>query len=96
MLSFYNIFLKKSCCNKKFINPLTDSLMLRTLNKDFQQIAMDYHIPCLSFGETEKSVLGAKLKMMIVPPESSGMYSNVRNERCVVCGEEKRKSCHGV
>ena len=63
--------------------------MLRTLNKDFQQIAMDYHIPCLSFGETEKSVLGAKLKMMIVPPESSGMYSNMGSKRYVVYGEEK-------
>ena len=51
--------------------------LLRQLHKSFLQIVEERNIPCLSFGETQKTPLGMKLKVTIVPPESSGKIFNL-------------------
>lgn len=67
-----------------------DSQTLRKLHKDFQQMAMDYGFPCLSFGELEKTLFGTpKLQMFIVEPESSdpgiGRFYGVKTNHLNVC-----------
>lgn len=52
---------------------IVDSPALRTLHNKFKQIVSENRIKCLSFGETEKQSVGYKrIKVLIVPPESSG------------------------
>ena len=52
---------------------VVDSPALRTLHNNFKQIVTENRIKCLSFGETEKQSVGHKrIKVLIVPPESSG------------------------
>lgn len=55
---------------------VVDSPALRTLHSKFKQIVSENRIKCLSFGETEKQSVGYKrIKVLIVPPESSGKRS---------------------
>lgn len=54
---------------------IVDSPALRTLHSKFKQIVSENRIKCLSFGETEKQSVGYKrIKVLIVPPESSGKW----------------------
>ncbi|XP_063435769.1 protein SERAC1-like [Mytilus trossulus] len=67
-----------------------DSPMLRRLHKDFQQLVMEHGIPCLSFGELEKTQIRTpKLKMLIVPPESSdpgiGEFHAMKTSHLNIC-----------
>lgn len=62
--------LSKKFCFQFYV---VDSPALRTLHNNFKQIVTENRIKCLSFGETEKQSVGYKrIKVLIVPPESSG------------------------
>ena len=52
--------------------PVPGNILLSVLHKSFLKIIEERNIPCLSFGETQKTPLGMKLEVTIVPPESSG------------------------
>ncbi|CAG2216688.1 SERAC1 [Mytilus edulis] len=74
-----------------------DSPMLRRLHKDFQQLVMEHGIPCLSFGELEKTQIRTpKLKMLIVPPESSdpgiGEFHAMKTSHLNICKPWDRDS----
>ncbi|VDI56079.1 Hypothetical predicted protein [Mytilus galloprovincialis] len=74
-----------------------DSPMLRRLHKDFQQLVMEHGLPCLSFGELEKTQIRTpKLKMLIVPPESSdpgiGEFHAMKTSHLNICKPWDRDS----
>ncbi|KAL3863939.1 hypothetical protein ACJMK2_005660 [Sinanodonta woodiana] len=66
-----------------------ESEQLKDLHKWFQQYVIDFNVPCLSFGETEKTPLGLNMSIVIVPPESSdpgvGEYHAIKANHLNIC-----------
>ncbi|XP_036355213.1 protein SERAC1 isoform X3 [Octopus sinensis] len=66
-----------------------DSLFLRTLHKNFQELIVSSEIKCVSFGELQKTPLGMRFQALIVPPHSSdpgfGMYYGIEANHVTIC-----------
>ncbi|GAB1609527.1 protein SERAC1-like [Argonauta hians] len=66
-----------------------DSLFLRTLHKNFQELIVSSEIKCVSFGELQKTPLGMRFQALIVPPHSSdpgfGMFYGIESNHVTIC-----------
>lgn len=66
-----------------------DSLLLRTLHKNFQELIVESDIECVSFGELQKTPLGMRLHALIVPPHSSdpgfGAFYTIEANHLTIC-----------
>ena len=80
----------------QYLLTISENVKLIDLHKSFQNLVARYHIPVMSVGEAQKTSIGLKLKVHMVPPESAGKrYKKMHASESVNTKlYRKLESCH--